>query len=271
MLKRLRGKLQLRVPFNRLGHRPRQADVVRDHRPVSGRARLPQREPHLQGAEAARVLRAVVHVVRGALIEMVVRRVVGERGAQGLRVAHQRASGFERRVEPLVRIDRHGIGQAQPAQVVGSIGQRCREAAVGAIHVKPRAVLPAHRRDVGQRVDGARADRPGGADHQQRHVAGRGIRLDLPAQRGHVHAEIAHPSGSTGSTRCRAPRGPRPSGSTCAFRPIRTRGACAPARRPRRARGRPSRPSPRAPPGSRRSSPCCRRSRAARRSQPGSR
>ena len=107
---------------DRLGHRLRQADIVRNHRAIPRGSDVPQGQPHFEGTEAARVLRAVVDIVRRTLLEMIVGRVVREGGAQRLRIAHQRASGLERRIEPLVRIDRDGIGQAQPAQIIGRVG-----------------------------------------------------------------------------------------------------------------------------------------------------
>ena len=42
--------------------------------------------------------------------------MVGERGPQRLRVAHERAAGLERRVQPLVRIDGHRVGLGERAQ-----------------------------------------------------------------------------------------------------------------------------------------------------------
>ncbi len=117
--------------------------------------------------------------------------MVGERGAQPLRIADQRAAGFERRVEPLVGIDGDRIGEAEGPQVVGSLGHRRGESAVGAVDMEPDAVLPAEGGDLGQRVDGAGAHRSGGADHQTRHVAGGDVGLDLPPERADVHPELA--------------------------------------------------------------------------------
>ena len=67
---------------NRVGHDSRQPDVVGDHRAVAGGADVLQRQPHLERAEAARVLRAVVDVVGRLLVEVVVRRVIGKRRPQ---------------------------------------------------------------------------------------------------------------------------------------------------------------------------------------------
>ena len=120
----------------------RQADIVGDHRAVTCGSDLLQGQPHLEGTEAARVLRAIVDIVCRVLLEVIVGRVVREGGAQRVLIAHQCASGLERRIEPLVRIDRYGIGQGQPVQIIGRIGKCRRKAAVGAIDVKPHTVLP---------------------------------------------------------------------------------------------------------------------------------
>ena len=108
-------ELQFRMAADRLSHRLRQADIVRDHLAIPRGSDLLQGKPHFEGTEAARVLRAVVDVVRRLLLEMIVGRVIREGGAQRFRIAHQRASGLERRVEPFVRINRDRIGQRQTA------------------------------------------------------------------------------------------------------------------------------------------------------------
>jgi hypothetical protein len=53
---------------------------------------------------------------------MIVGRLVREGGAQRVLIAHQRASRLERGIEPLVRIDRDRVGNAQRAQIVGRLG-----------------------------------------------------------------------------------------------------------------------------------------------------
>ena len=47
------GELQLVMPANRLSHRLRQADIVRNHLAVTCGSNLPQGEPHFEGTEAA--------------------------------------------------------------------------------------------------------------------------------------------------------------------------------------------------------------------------
>ena len=242
-----------------VGHRPRERDVVRNHPAVARRTRMPQREPHLERAEAAGVLRAVVDVVRGALLEVVVRRVVRERGAQRLRVAHERAARLERRVEPLVRIDRHRVGLGERAQIVGRAGHRGGEPAVRAVDVEPGAVLAADRRDRAERIDGARAHR---ARPCRRRGAARHRRTDPPPICARSAATSMRRSASTGIQRMADV--PRPERSVafcshvCVSADAYTRSTpSAGRRRPPRARSSP--PARRARRRSRRGSPCCRR------------
>ena len=103
----LRHRLEVRMLLDERVQVPRQAHVVADHLQIAGRADLTQRQPHLQRPEAARVLRTVVEVVGDLLIEVVVAGMVRERAQQIGRTPDQRAARFERRIEPLVRIDRH--------------------------------------------------------------------------------------------------------------------------------------------------------------------
>ena len=64
-------ELQLRMPINRGSHRLRQADVVGNHLPITRRANVSEGQPHFQSPEAARVLGAVVDIVRRVLVEMI--------------------------------------------------------------------------------------------------------------------------------------------------------------------------------------------------------
>src|SRR5438105_141273 len=165
-------------------------NVVGDHLAVASRSDLFQRKPHLQGTKAARVLGPVIDVVRGALIEVVVRRMVRKRRAQLFRIAHERAARLERRVQPLVRIDGYGIGFAQRAQIVRRLGHRRRKTAICPVDVEPDAMLAAYSCDLAQRIDRAGADRTRGADDEARHVTGSAIGIELAAQRRHIHAQL---------------------------------------------------------------------------------
>jgi hypothetical protein len=77
---------------------------------VTSGSNLLQGQPYLEGTEAARVLRAIVDIVCRVFVEVIVGRVVREGGARRVLIAGQYATGLERCIEPLVRIDRYGIG-----------------------------------------------------------------------------------------------------------------------------------------------------------------
>src|ERR1051326_4317745 len=96
-------------------------------------------------------------------------------------------SGFERRVEPFVRIHRDGIGEVQRAQIVGRLRDGRSEAAVRAVHVEPGPILLTYGGDLRQRIDSAGADGSSGADDETRHAAGGPVRIELTAQRRAVH------------------------------------------------------------------------------------
>src|SRR5215470_272199 len=74
----LRHELKLRMTVYRLSHGFRQVDIVSNHFAITRCSGMLQSEPHFQSAETARVLKSVVNVVRGALLEMIVGRVVRE-------------------------------------------------------------------------------------------------------------------------------------------------------------------------------------------------
>jgi hypothetical protein len=186
----LRHELELGRAAHRVSQRACEPHVVGDHRAIARRADLAQRQPHLQRAEAARVLRPVVDVVGRALLEVVVGRMIGERRAQLFGVAHQRASRLERRVEPFVRIDRDRVGVAKGDQVVRRIGRRGREAAVGAVDMEPGAALPACDGDRREIVDRSGAHRSRGADNDARPIAGGHVGVHRAAQRIDVHSQI---------------------------------------------------------------------------------
>ena len=64
-------------------------DVVSDHLQVAPQPHLPQRQPHFQRPEAARVLGAVLEVVGDLVSEVVVARMIGERPPQVLGVTNE--------------------------------------------------------------------------------------------------------------------------------------------------------------------------------------
>ncbi len=134
-------ELELGMPGHARGEVRGEPHVVGNHAPVARRARMPEREPDLERAKTPRVLRAVVHVVQDALVEPVVGRLVGERRAQSLRIADERAPGLERGVEPLVRVHRDGVRLGEAAKIVRGLRHRGRERAVSPVHVEPE-LLP---------------------------------------------------------------------------------------------------------------------------------
>src|SRR5262245_50331653 len=85
----LRRELELRMAVDGVGHGPGETDVFRDRLTIRSSANLSEREPYLERAETAGVLRTVVDVVRRELLEVIVRRVVRERCSQRFRIAHE--------------------------------------------------------------------------------------------------------------------------------------------------------------------------------------
>ena len=107
--------------------------------------------------------------------------MIRERCAQHLRIANQRASSLERRVEPFVWINRDRISLAQALQIVVDVRNGSRKATVGSIDVELQAVLLAERADFRQRIDCTCADRSRSAHYQKWHISCGRIRLDLTA------------------------------------------------------------------------------------------
>ena len=97
--------------------------------------------------------------------------MIRERAAQRFGVAHQGAPGFERRVQPLVRIHGDRVRGRERAEIGGRVGHRRGEPAVGAVDVEPHPVLPAQRGDRLERIHRTGAHRTGRADHDERQIA----------------------------------------------------------------------------------------------------
>src|SRR5262245_7508172 len=98
------------------------------------------------------------------------------------RVAYEHATGLERRVQPLMRIDRDRIGLRERAQVRRSAGNPRGQRTVCPIHVEPQVVLAADRLNLGKRVDRASTDRAGRAHHEEGMSAVLPIELDLASK-----------------------------------------------------------------------------------------
>ena len=104
--------------------------------------------------------------------------LVGERAVQVLAPADEDDAAGLRQVQPLVRVERHGVGPLEPGEERPGRRRRRRGDAVRAVDVEPDAALLA---DVGEsvdRVDGARQRRPGGRDHRNGRDAGRDVGVD---------------------------------------------------------------------------------------------
>ena len=133
----------------------RELDIVGDHAPVTAGARLEESEPDLEGAKATRVLRAVFEVVLHFLAFVVVELVVGRLEREGivqiLAVANERATRFERSVQPLVRIDGDRVGESQSFEIGAGVVERDGRRTVRAIDVEPEIEFLADLRDLDAR------------------------------------------------------------------------------------------------------------------------
>ena len=163
---------------------------------------LPERHPNLQSAEASGILHSEIEVVRGFVLEVIVRRVIGKGVQQLLWFPHEGATGFKRCIQPFVRIDRDGIGILQCRQVCRS--SRCirSKRAVGAIDVEPQSIIPAYGSKIRQRINCSCSYRSRVADYQKRQLSLIAIPCDLPAQSIRIHALLLvrfNPSDRIGS------------------------------------------------------------------------
>ena len=105
-----------------------------------------------------------------------------ERSLERGSVPDHQAPDLERHREPLVRIERHGVGQLEPGQRrAAALGQRG-ERAVRAVDVEPQAAFPADRGDRGQVVDRAGVRRPRVREHEKWQATG--AASASPRQRG---------------------------------------------------------------------------------------
>ena len=158
---------------------------------IAGAAHLAQRQPDFQRPERPRVLRTAIEIIEDLRVEVVVGRVIRECTVQRRGVANEHTTGLERRVQPLVGIDRDGIGAAQRTQIGGRSGHWRGQGTVGAVHVKPQVLRHDRRQRSPEWIDRARAHRPRGADDQEGLMSGLTILRDLPLQGSKVHPLIA--------------------------------------------------------------------------------
>ena len=147
-----------------------------------------ERRPELEGAEGPGVLqRPVDRILRGVDH---VRRVVGEGATQCIGITHEKDPARLGDIEPLVRVDRRGVGELDARKEVARALGRGGGQAVGAVDVEPHAALLTDGGDLRERIDRARERRARGGDDRDGHAAFCEIRTDLDIQRGDVHPSM---------------------------------------------------------------------------------
>ena len=186
----LAQRLQLRVLGNALVHRARVTYVVGDHLRVAVAPHLLQREPNLQGPESSRILRAEIKVVDRFDAEMIVRRMVGKCATETRNIAHQSASGFERCIKPLVRIDCDRIGFAQAHEQSCRIGRDGSQGTVGAVDMKPQIEFATEGGKPAQRINGSGADGASVGNDEKWLFAGLNVLENAGTQHLNVHSEF---------------------------------------------------------------------------------
>ena len=95
------------------------------------------------------------------------------------RIPDQQAPGVERRVEPLVRVERERIGAREGRHGAADMWRLRGERAVGAVNVEPQSGLGADVGDGAERIDRAGVDVARSGDDADRVKAGGAIGGDL--------------------------------------------------------------------------------------------
>ena len=209
----------------------RENEVAAEARPHAGGSEGAQRHPHLEGAEPAAELHAVIHVLahRLPLGRLEIVRHDGEGAPHALHPAEEEPGALERHEHPLVRVEEDRV-RALPAREEGAhLRQRCGRARVRRVHVEPDPLARAEVRERRQRVDGRDRRRAGGRDDGDGDAAGRPVFRDLRLEGAARPSGTPRRPGSSAALRCRA-RGRR--------RPCRSRNARAPSSRRRPGAGR---------------------------------
>ena len=140
--------------LHRLAQAPRVVAAALDQLGEPLAAERAQRRVDRHGASAAGHLGHVVERLAAALV----REVAGAHAHGG---AHRRAVGHDRQravvghVQPLVRVDRPGVGALGPARQVAKPRARSRPQPERAVDVQPRAVLVRGVGDVGEWIERA--------------------------------------------------------------------------------------------------------------------
>ena len=97
-------------------------EVLRDRLAELRRAVRPEGEPELERAERPRVLERDIHGVELVLSVGQVPLLVRERARERAVLPHQHDPARLRQVEPLVRVDRHGVGALEPRKRSAWVG-----------------------------------------------------------------------------------------------------------------------------------------------------
>ena len=105
------------------------------------------------------------------------------RALEGAAVARHQAAGAVGQEEPLVRIERHGVGALDAGHGGATALGEQEEAAVGRVDVQPEPLGGGEVGEGAQVVDRAGVHRARGADHQERREAGGAIGGDRGPQR----------------------------------------------------------------------------------------
>ena len=116
--------------------------------------------------------------------------MIRERAPQLVGIAREDASGLERRVEPLVRIDGDRVSEPQCLQIAWGSRNCGGERTVGSIDVEPGAKLAADLNDIEERIDDARAHRSRCPNHHQRPLSCAAILRECRPKRASVDAQV---------------------------------------------------------------------------------
>ena len=119
------------------------------------------------------------------LLALVVRQIVRvdrERPREQLAFANEHRAAFNRLIEPLVRVERHRIGQLDARQRRAAPLTQGGESTVCSIDVEPQPAVAADLRQLTQAVDRASVGRTCVRGYDQRLAARPGVGLDRTQQ-----------------------------------------------------------------------------------------
>jgi hypothetical protein len=109
---------------------------------------------------------------------------------QQLAPPHDRATAADGHGQPFVRVEGDRVGALQAGVPAGQARVECPEAAVGAVHVQPQALVPAEVGEVAERIDGTGLHAPRVGRDQERPMPGPAVGRDRRPQAGQVDAEV---------------------------------------------------------------------------------